>query len=701
MITRRMKMRFLSSLLLVLLSFSVYAQDKKGDRKSENAQKVEARDKEKAQQKEAREKEKALKIEAREKENALKMQAREKENARKMEERANGNAQKIEVSADRRFMEQDFDKAMELYELALKEAKTASFSAPLHLKTARLYLTLLEYKAALPHFSAAIRTDKDLFTSVDICNYLDALRYSGEKTEAIKIAREYAYKDVYKQDQRYLNILHALTYEEGFLPVGTPEFRIEKSDHANTPFSEFWVGKMKDEYFYATSSSKFHDPSKKFYHRTRYFSLDKDSEYSISSSDLGDSRDSGNPRSRDSRGGGKKQLLHMIPIDLQNGPLSFSDDMTKMIVTEVDYNKGEQIEISSKGVNAFKTKLCFSEFNPRRNGWSAFKLAFPQKKDASYAHPFIFNNNRSVLFSSDMAGGFGGFDIYIVHWDDKTQRWGDPVNLGSQINTEGDEISPAVYDDMLIFSSNGHVGFGGYDIYGISYEDGKIINGSLTHFDYPINTVLNDFSMLRIDNDKGYIVSDRQPLSKDDVYYFERNTNLKKNNLIFGMSETQATNTGTITLANNEGDYNKPRHESLPRFHTQGEHLLSVYFDFDKSTLTPTALRDLKFWLLETDFSDVESLVIDGYADDMGTASYNYNLSKKRAETVARWLSDEGIKAHATVTGKGQLAVAENDSLPQVSYNNDSSTKNAYSMWNHRIWMNRMARKVDIKAIIK
>ncbi|WP_379995358.1 OmpA family protein [Dysgonomonas termitidis] len=597
------------------------------------------------------------------------------------QDKLDNKARKIEVKADRKFVEQDFDKAMKLYESAIKEVKTDVYTATLHLKTARLYLTLLDYVAAIPHYDAAISSNENLLTSVDVCNYLDALRYSGEKTKAIIVAREYAYRDVYRRDQRYLNILHALNYEDGFLPVGTPEFNIQKLDKFNTEYSEFWVGKMRNEYFYASSNSRFHDPNKKFYHRTRYYSLDENSEYSINSAKKGRS----------------KSLLHMIPVDLQNGPLSFSDDMSKMIVTEVAYDKGESVEMSSDGVNAYKTKLCYSEYNKNRKGWSAFQSAFPQREEASYAHPFIFNRNRSVLFSSDMEGGYGGYDIYIVHWDDKLQIWGDPINLGAQVNTEGDEISPAVFNDMLVFSSNGHIGFGGYDIYGISYENGKIINGSLTHFDYPINTVLNDFSMLRIDKDRGYVVSDRQRFNKDDIYYFERNKNFKGEKLIYGMSEADAITNGAIVLVNNEGNYNSPRRESVPEFNLESESLLSIYFDFDKSVLLPSAIQELKAWLAETDLNNIESLIIDGYADEMGTDAYNYNLSRRRAEVVAQWLSEQGIKARARVTGKGKIFVNNESPLDVPFYSDTQNT----SIWNHRIWMNRKARRVDIKAVIK
>lgn len=612
----------------------------------------------------------------------------------KQQSKQDNKARKTEVKADRKFVRQEFEQAMKLYESALTKKASDTYNALLHLKTARLYLSLLNYTASIPHYEKAMLLNEDLFSASDICNYLDALRYSGAKIEAIKIARSYAYRDVYNKDQRYLNIVHALDFEDGFMPVGVPEFIVERLDKGNTPFSEFWIGKMNDEYFYATSNSKFHDPNKKFYHRTKYYSLDENSEFSMSAV-LG--------RKKRSR-----ELLHMVPVDLQNGPLSFSEDMSRMVVTSVAYDKGEQIDISSKGINAFNTKLYSSKYNSKRNGWSSFELAFPQKKEASYAHPFLFDNDRFLLFSSDMPGGYGGYDIYISEWNDELQRWGDPINLGAQVNTEGDEISPTIYNDLLIFASNGHVGFGGYDIYGIIYERGLITKGSLIHFDYPINSVLNDFSMLRIDNDRGYIVSDRLLQHQDDIFYFYRNNLQHKSSSIYGMSEANAISNGTINLIKNGGDFNAPRHEELPKFSYYTESMLTVYFDFDNAELTYTAIDALQNFLTDTDFSQVESLIIDGYADEMGGEGYNLLLSEKRAESVYSWLMSKGIKVKTKIAGKGQIFLTKKDMEDdgqelltpfhkrESQYNNGTS-----SVWDQKIWMNRKARRVEIKAIIK
>lgn len=607
----------------------------------------------------------------------------------KNETEGDRRAKGIESRADRQFIRQDFDEAMATYESAFKHTLSSEYGAALHLKVGRLYLTLLDYVSAVPHYESAMAMSSDLFNPIDVCNYLDALRFSGQKMKAIGLARRYAYRDAYHTDQRYQNILHALNYEGGFLPIGTPEFSVRGLDNANTPNSEFWVGMKAGEYFYASSKSRFHDPNKKFYHRSNYYSLAEDSEYSIKN-----------------EGNTKRRLLDMIPTSLQNGPMSFSRNMTRMVVTQIHYGKGDGIGMTAQGLNTFQTRLYFSNFDQKRKGWSSFKEAFPQKDGSSYSHPFLFNNDRSLLFASDMPGGFGGYDIYVTHWNDQKGAWGDPVNLGAQVNTEGDEISPGLFNEMLIFSSNGHVGFGGYDVYGITYEDGHAIVGSLVHFDYPINTVHNDFSLLHIDEDRGYIVSDRKTANKDDIYYFERNPRGdRKNSMLFGMSEAKAVSDGSINLMREESrtsTSSAPAKEVLPtnRF---VEHMLSLYFDFDSYELGDESIQALDMWRKESDLTKIDTLVMEGYADEIGGEQYNQALSEKRALEVSNWMKSHGISAKLMVQGKGQIP-ADVD-LPSLmpGFNRELSGNSLYRSLplENRIKLNREARRVDIKAITK
>ncbi|GAB6121966.1 OmpA family protein [Dysgonomonas termitidis] len=605
----------------------------------------------------------------------------------KNETEGDRRAKGIEARADRKFIRQDFDEAMAIYETAFSHALSSGYGAALHLKVARLYLTLLDYAKAVPHYESAMAISGNLFSTADICNYLDALRFSGQRMKAISLARRYAFRDTYHSDQRYQNILHALNYEDGFLPIGIPEFTVRSLDKVNTSNSEFWVGVKAGEYFYASSKSRFHDPNKKFYHRSNYFSLAESSVYSVRN-----------------EGDIKKRMLDMIPSSLQNGPMSFSRNMTRMVVTQVYYGKSEGIGMTAQGLNTFQTRLYYSNYDQKRKGWSSFKEIFHQIEGSSYSHPYLFNNDRSLLFASDMPGGFGGYDIYVTHWDDRKGTWGESVNLGSQVNTEGDEISPSLFDDMLIFSSNGHIGFGGYDVYGITYENGHTVDGSLVHFDYPINTVHNDFSLLHIDEDRGYIVSDRKTANKDDIFYFERNiSDKRKNNMLFGISEAKAVSNGSINLIRDENkSHTGPLKEALPssRF---VEHVLSLYFDFNSYMLGAESLKALEAWQKESDFSKIDTLVMEGYADEIGGEQYNQVLSEQRAVEVGNWMKDNGITAKLLMQGKGQIAADIDFSSLLSQFSQELSGKSLYQYLplENKIRLNRDVRRVDIKAITK
>lgn len=593
-------------------------------------------------------------------------------------------AQKIERDADKKFIQKDFKKAMDIYEEAFKHPLSTDYQASLHLKTARLYLNLLNYSAAIPHYEAAMLLSEKLFNSLDICNYLDALRFSNQRVKAMGIARKYTYQDVYHLDQRYQNILHALDYEDSFFTIGAPEYTVRAVKEASTPNSEFWVGVKGGNFFYASSKSQFHDPNKRFYHRSSYHLLN----------DVSANSDKTNKSA-------KKNMLEMVPNSLQNGPVTFSADMKKMVVTQISYEKGGAIGMSDQGLNTFQTKLYYSEYNTKRKGWSSFKEALTHKEGASYSHPFLFNNDKSILFASDMPGGFGGYDIYVAHWDEKSNQWSEPVNLGEQINTGGNEISPSILDEKLVFTSDGHSGFGGYDIYHIAFEDDRVIEGSLFHYGYPINTVSNDFSMIHIDEDRGYLVSDRTLANKDDIFYFERNQEPGRNRLKYGMSEAQAISTGTMNLVRMEDIFNVPRKEVLPES-LYTEHMLSLYFDFEQSDIRPDALHELNTWFEDVNMKRVENIILEGFADEMGTAYYNYNLSKKRAENVEAWLHKKGVEIPIESIGKGQNSVEKQRmsfELPIV--NEDTPSLRFSKSMKDKIKKNRKARRVDIKVVTK
>ncbi|NNJ55680.1 MAG: carboxypeptidase regulatory-like domain-containing protein, partial [Bacteroidia bacterium] len=137
-------------------------------------------------------------------------------------------------------------------------------------------------------------------------------------------------------------------------------------------------------------------------------------------------------------------------------------------------------------------------FSKKKGNW---KKPVPLFKDgANYAFPFYDESTKTLYFSSDRTGGLGGYDIYVSILNGKTFE--SPINLGSQINSNGNDINPTKTDEWLYFSSNGHISKGGYDIFRFkNLGDFNVILRNC--FDF--NTQEDDLSVIPTTKNKFYI----------------------------------------------------------------------------------------------------------------------------------------------------------------------------------------------------
>lgn len=124
----------------------------------------------------------------------------------------------------------------------------------------------------------------------------------------------------------------------------------------------------------------------------------------------------------------------------------------------------------------------------------------------SIGHPALSKDGKTLFFTSDMPGGFGGKDIWYCQ--DQGTGWSAPVNMGSTINTSGDEMFPTVVGDMLYFSSTAHNNMGGLDIF-VTHREGDYWSEP-SNMGYPINSPRDDFGLwLDSAGTQGYLSSDR------------------------------------------------------------------------------------------------------------------------------------------------------------------------------------------------
>ena len=172
----------------------------------------------------------------------------------------------------------------------------------------------------------------------------------------------------------------------------------------------------------------------------------------------------------------------IVNTDVNEGAVFFDRRFNTMYFTRCPMEKDKFLSC----------KIYFSK--KRGRTWSQ-----PEKLDLgpdtfTYGHPTLTKDERTIIFSSDMPGGQGGNDLWMAKRRSSTRPFGEPVNLGPEINTPGDEMYPYLRDDNhLYFASNGHVGLGGLDIYHSKKEGDEWTEPE--NMKVPVNSHMDDFGI--------------------------------------------------------------------------------------------------------------------------------------------------------------------------------------------------------------
>jgi len=199
-------------------------------------------------------------------------------------------------------------------------------------------------------------------------------------------------------------------------------------------------------------------------------------------------------------------LNKAINSDFNEGVTSFDNNNRILYYTQCNGNKGKEI-----GCAILQTQN-------EGNTWTEPKLVeIPNPDSVLMAHPSINADGTRIYFTSVLKGGLGGKDIWYSERQGTT--WGNPVNAGPKINTEGDEEFPFIHPSgTLYFASNGHKGIGGFDVLFCDFEEGDWTDA--TNLKSPINSTGDDFGFILDDNkETGYISSNRfGGKGEDDIY---------------------------------------------------------------------------------------------------------------------------------------------------------------------------------------
>lgn len=243
-----------------------------------------------------------------------------------------------------------------------------------------------------------------------------------------------------------------------------------------------------------------------------------------------------------------KDYNKQIQSKLNHGPLSFtSNDSVIYFTKSASKKENKKLKNGTIRMQIFTSKLNkFGDVHPEIMPFQHNSMAY------DCMHPAINKKGNRLYFSSDMPGGFGGYDLYYCEKQNET--WGKPINLGDKINTSGNELFPNLTtEDGLYFASDVLPGLGGLDLF---YSDFNPIKKEYTepeNLGATINTQFDDFgSYINKDGKTGYLTSNRKNGMRDDDIYFFRNNKPSYYNakLKFIDSTTQLPVSMNFTLSN-------------------------------------------------------------------------------------------------------------------------------------------------------
>lgn len=411
-----------------------------------------------------------------------------------------------------------------------------------------------------------------------------------------------------------------------------------------------------------------------------------------------------------------------------------SDSLSMGLVVKVGQNVNTRLHESTSIVTEDGNTLYFTRNNFKdgrpvkdKNGNIRLKILkatlvegvwsnvveLPFNSDSySVAHPALSPDEKTLYFASDMPGTLGESDIFKVSiGEDGT--YGTPQNLGNAINTEVRETFPFVSsEEVLYFSSDGHPGLGGLDVFATKIAKEKF-TGRVVNVGEPVNGKMDDFTFIfNEDSKKGYFASNRSDgLGSDDIYKFletrplilecvqditgtvrDKISNevlvgatvkvIDENNEEVSSAITDSNGNYTLSLDCDQGNFVRaqmqgyvPSEEYLgksdgkPRiidFYLERDkvtagfgddlakllQLSTIYFDFDKYNIRKDSEIEVEKVIAAMEKYPSLKIKVNSHTDSRGKDSYNLWLSQKRAESTVNYMISKGI-ASDRLKGEG------------------------------------------------
>ncbi len=509
--------------------------------------------------------------------------------------------------------------------------------------------------------------------------YAQMLKANGKYEESIPWMEKFA--KMKPADHRAIKFRENPNYLPRILERGKDKFVVNELPNINTEYADFDAKPMGQKLYFVSARDT----------KGKEYGWDEQPYLDIFQADYVE---------------GVVSNIEKLPGDVNtkyhDGTFCFSPDGKTMYFTRDNYHDKEY-KTDSTGISRLKL------FSARLiNGkWTDIRELPFNNDNYSVGHPAVSPDGKKLYFSSDMPGGMGQSDLYVVDIK-RNHKFGKPVNLGPNINTEGRENFPFISKKGdLYFASDGHLGLGGLDVFVCKNVDGKFSRPR--NLGVPLNSGKDDFAIYIDDDTKDGFISSNRTATRvgDDNIYTVKNikpvcdvlistqvVDAKTQKPISGASVTLTDNEGNpikTKLTDNEGkvdfliECNKnvvvearaEEYENnkkavaatdleevdvkialnpIEKIITPRELVLNpIYFDFDKWNIRRDAAFELdKVVEAMKKYPDLKIHIVS-HTDRRGPASYNQQLSEKRAKSTMEYIVSKGIDAaRLTAEGKGE-----------------------------------------------
>ncbi|MGJ8735194.1 OmpA family protein [Zobellia laminariae] len=590
--------------------------------------------------------------------------------------------EKLITKANEKYDEYSFSPAIDIYKKVLDRGYA---SADLLKKLGNSYYYNADYEDASKTYKRLVDEYPDEIGPEYYFRYAQTLKtledYEGSKTimaKFLEATSDDARATAYKDEEDYLNDIKRNSGRYNVSPF-----------QYNSPYSEFAPSFYKEGLIFSSDR----DTGNFARYRHTWNSKDFLDLYKVNADSV-------------SQGFVIKFGDH-VNTRLHESTSTVSKDGNILYFTRNNFKEGKYVkdETGVIRLKIFKAKMV-------EGVWSEIEELPFNSNDYSVAHPTLSSDEKALYFASDMPGTLGESDIFKVAINEDG-TYGTPENLGPVINTEARETFPFVTsEDVLYFSSDGHPGLGGLDIFASKIANGRL-DGNVMNVGEPVNGRMDDFTFIfNEDTRKGYFASNRaEGRGADDIYAFLETKPLLIDceQAISGVVRDKISNQPLIgasvkvidenneeimsAITDAEGKYNLlidctqgnfvramtegyvPSEEYLGK--SDGEpkeidfylerssitagfgddlskllQLSTIYFNFNKYDIRKDSEIEVEKVIAAMEKYPSLRIKVNSHTDSRGKDSYNLWLSQKRAESTVNYMVKKGI-AKERLDGEG------------------------------------------------